>query len=120
MAQTATLPTAHGASHSRGLDKDRKLHVVVVSLAAALAPSRLVRRASGHQVPGLCLSIDRPAQVGGSLGGLFAGISLVRQGHNVVILERSRSQLLHNQGTKASCPCCEHAVRSHHLQVLAL
>jgi len=37
-------------------------------------------------------------QVGGSLGGLFAGIVLKRLGHNVRILERNPTPLLHNQG----------------------
>ena len=36
--------------------------------------------------------------VGGSLAGLFAGTSLRRLGHNVVILERSPTPLLHDQG----------------------
>ena len=38
------------------------------------------------------------AWVGGSLGGLFAGIVLKRLGYNVRILERNRTPLLHNQG----------------------
>jgi 2-polyprenyl-6-methoxyphenol hydroxylase-like FAD-dependent oxidoreductase len=37
-------------------------------------------------------------QVGGSLAGLFTSIVLLRQGHNVTILERSPIPLLHNQG----------------------
>jgi 2-polyprenyl-6-methoxyphenol hydroxylase-like FAD-dependent oxidoreductase len=37
-------------------------------------------------------------QVGGSLAGLFSSIVLLRQGHNVTILERSPTPLLHNQG----------------------
>ena len=36
--------------------------------------------------------------VGGSLGGLMAGIALKALGHNVTILERNPTQLLHNQG----------------------
>ncbi|KAF2096113.1 FAD/NAD(P)-binding domain-containing protein [Rhizodiscina lignyota] len=36
--------------------------------------------------------------VGGSLAGLFTGIPLLRQGHNVTILERSPTPLLHDQG----------------------
>ena len=37
-------------------------------------------------------------QVGGSLGGLFAGIILKRLGHAVKILERNPTPLLHDQG----------------------
>jgi 2-polyprenyl-6-methoxyphenol hydroxylase-like FAD-dependent oxidoreductase len=37
-------------------------------------------------------------QVGGSLGGLCAGLSLKRLGHTVTILERNPTALLHNQG----------------------
>lgn len=37
-------------------------------------------------------------KVGGSLGGLFAGIVFKRLGHHVRILERTPSALLHNQG----------------------
>ena len=40
----------------------------------------------------------RYQQVGGSLGGLFAGVVLKRLGHNVRILERNPTPLLHNQG----------------------
>lgn len=36
--------------------------------------------------------------MGGSLGGLFTGITLRRLGHNVKIFERNSSPLLHNQG----------------------
>jgi 2-polyprenyl-6-methoxyphenol hydroxylase-like FAD-dependent oxidoreductase len=36
--------------------------------------------------------------VGGSLGGLFAGLALKRLGHNVHILERNPTPLLHDQG----------------------
>ncbi|KAI9876341.1 MAG: hypothetical protein M1830_006738 [Pleopsidium flavum] len=36
--------------------------------------------------------------VGGSLGGLFAGVIFKRLGHNVRILERNPTPLLHNQG----------------------
>ena len=36
--------------------------------------------------------------VGGSLGGLAAGLALKRNGHNVTILERNPTSLLHNQG----------------------
>ncbi|KAI9820438.1 MAG: hypothetical protein M1832_003771 [Thelocarpon impressellum] len=36
--------------------------------------------------------------VGGSLGGLFAGVVLKRLGHSVRILERSPTPLLHHQG----------------------
>ncbi|MCJ1366225.1 hypothetical protein MMC16_005351 [Acarospora aff. strigata] len=36
--------------------------------------------------------------VGGSLGGLFAGVVLKRLGHHVRILERNPTSLLHNQG----------------------
>ena len=36
--------------------------------------------------------------VGGSLGGLFTGTVLTRLGHNVRILERNPTPLLHNQG----------------------
>lgn len=38
------------------------------------------------------------AQVGGSLGGLFAAIVLKRLGHVVRIFERNATPLLHNQG----------------------
>lgn len=38
------------------------------------------------------------SQVGGSLGGLAAGLSLRSLGHNVTILERNPTALLHNQG----------------------
>ena len=40
------------------------------------------------------------AVIGGSLGGLFAAIPLLRmpQKHNVTILERSGTPLLHDQG----------------------
>ena len=37
-------------------------------------------------------------QVGGSLGGLFTGITLKQLGHNTTILERNPEKLLHNQG----------------------
>ena len=36
--------------------------------------------------------------VGGSLGGLFTGTALTRLGHNVRILERNPTPLLHDQG----------------------
>ena len=36
--------------------------------------------------------------IGGSLGGLCAGLALKRLGHNVTILERNPTQLLDNQG----------------------
>lgn len=36
--------------------------------------------------------------IGGSLAGLFASVPLVQQGHNVTILERSPTPLLHDQG----------------------
>lgn len=36
--------------------------------------------------------------VGGSLGGLCAGVALRQGGHNVTILERTATALLHNQG----------------------
>ncbi|KAL9088138.1 MAG: hypothetical protein Q9159_003256 [Coniocarpon cinnabarinum] len=36
--------------------------------------------------------------VGGSLGGLAAGLALKRNGHDVTILERNPTALLHNQG----------------------
>ncbi|KAI9695971.1 MAG: hypothetical protein M1820_008312 [Bogoriella megaspora] len=36
--------------------------------------------------------------VGGSLGGLFTGMALTRLGHNVRILERNPTPLLHDQG----------------------
>ncbi|KAK5656846.1 hypothetical protein OQA88_4394 [Cercophora sp. LCS_1] len=36
--------------------------------------------------------------VGGSLGGLAAGIALKEQGHDIIILERSPTPLLHSQG----------------------
>lgn len=36
--------------------------------------------------------------VGGSLGGLAAGLALKQQGHDVTILERNPGELLHNQG----------------------
>lgn len=36
--------------------------------------------------------------MGGSLAGLFSSIVLLRQGHDVTILERSPTPLLHNQG----------------------
>lgn len=38
--------------------------------------------------------------VGGSLAGLFAGASLRPLGHNVTILERSPTSLLHDQGAE--------------------
>ncbi|TKA41639.1 hypothetical protein B0A54_06527 [Friedmanniomyces endolithicus] len=37
-------------------------------------------------------------QVGGSLGGLFAGVALKTHGYNTTILERTPENLLHNQG----------------------
>ncbi len=37
-------------------------------------------------------------QVGGSLGGLAAGITLKALGHDTTILERNPSALLHDQG----------------------
>ena len=37
-------------------------------------------------------------QVGGSLGGLAAGIALKALGHDTTILERNPSPLLHDQG----------------------
>ena len=37
-------------------------------------------------------------QVGGSLAGLFSSIALLRLGHNITILERSPTPLLHDQG----------------------
>ncbi|KAK0977086.1 hypothetical protein LTR91_013470 [Friedmanniomyces endolithicus] len=36
--------------------------------------------------------------VGGSLGGLFAGVALKTHGYNTTILERTPENLLHNQG----------------------
>lgn len=36
--------------------------------------------------------------VGGSLAGVFTGITLLRQGHKVTIFERSPTPLLHDQG----------------------
>ncbi|KAF2083351.1 FAD/NAD(P)-binding domain-containing protein [Saccharata proteae CBS 121410] len=36
--------------------------------------------------------------VGGSLGGLFHGVALSRLGHNITILERNPTPLLHDQG----------------------
>ena len=37
-------------------------------------------------------------QVGGSLGGLFAGVALKYHGYNTTLLERTPENLLHNQG----------------------
>ncbi|KAK5678256.1 hypothetical protein LTS10_009426 [Elasticomyces elasticus] len=37
-------------------------------------------------------------QVGGSLGGLFAGVALKTHGYNTTLLERTPENLLHNQG----------------------
>ena len=36
--------------------------------------------------------------VGGSIGGLMAGISMKRLGHSVTIFERSPTKLLHDRG----------------------
>jgi 2-polyprenyl-6-methoxyphenol hydroxylase-like FAD-dependent oxidoreductase len=50
------------------------------------------------------LAIHRPravlisAQVGGSLGGLCTGLSLKTLGHDITILERNATPLLHDQG----------------------
>jgi 2-polyprenyl-6-methoxyphenol hydroxylase-like FAD-dependent oxidoreductase len=47
------------------------------------------------------LDTSRPLDVviiGGSLGGLAAGIALKRLGHNITILERNPTPLLQNQG----------------------
>ena len=38
------------------------------------------------------------AQVGGSLGGLATGIALKNLGHDITILERNPTPLLHDQG----------------------
>ncbi|TKA80321.1 hypothetical protein B0A55_02209 [Friedmanniomyces simplex] len=42
--------------------------------------------------------IRRFFEVGGSLGGLFAGVALKTHGYNTTLLERTPENLLHNQG----------------------
>ncbi|CAL1703035.1 unnamed protein product [Somion occarium] len=44
------------------------------------------------------LKMMRIVVVGGSIGGLMAGVALKRLGHRITILERSPTQLLHDQG----------------------
>ncbi|KAK0609399.1 hypothetical protein B0T14DRAFT_596002 [Immersiella caudata] len=48
-------------------------------------------------MPAACFG-RHPIQVGGSLGGLAAGIALKSLGHNTTILERNPTTLLHDQG----------------------
>ena len=93
----------------------KPLNVVVVSKAFVISLLRIRRspHSTGgsyvrgrqsllelfsHYVLGSDFLTHSAEQVGGSLGGLFAGVVLKRLGHHVRIFERNPTPLLHNQG----------------------
>ncbi|KAK3114038.1 hypothetical protein LTR53_008048 [Teratosphaeriaceae sp. CCFEE 6253] len=53
---------------------------------------------NGQAGPSKSTRKPRVVIVGGSLGGLFAGVSLKTHGYNTTLLERTPENLLHNQG----------------------